>query len=65
MRITKPMYYGTNHIVGMFTDDRLPAKLLRTAALRLANNLPPVKHAIRNKLTELTGSKGMLPPIFR
>ncbi len=58
MRVTRPMYHGTNHLVQFFTDERPPAKLARSIALRLANNFPPIKNAIRNKLTESTGHLG-------
>lgn len=54
MRVTKPMYWGTNGIVGLFTDERTPAKALRGLALRIANNLPPIKRIIKNRLTEIT-----------
>jgi ubiquinone biosynthesis UbiH/UbiF/VisC/COQ6 family hydroxylase len=54
MRVTKPMYWGTNGIVGLFTDERAPAKALRGLALRIANNLPPIKRIIKNRLTEIT-----------
>ena len=47
---TRLLYHGTNTIVGLFTDDRLPAKLLRQAVLRISNHLPPLKQAIRHKL---------------
>ncbi len=49
---TRPMYHGTNEIVKFFTDDRRPAKLARKVALRLANSVPPIKWAIRHKLTQ-------------
>ena len=52
LRNTRPMYHGTNELVKFFTDDRLPVRLARHAALRIANKLPPVKRVIRNKLTE-------------
>tara|TARA_R110002096_G_scaffold53422_1_gene138788 strand:+ start:3117 stop:4286 length:1170 start_codon:yes stop_codon:yes gene_type:complete len=48
---TRPMYHGTNEIVKIFTDDRKPARLVRTMALRAANRLPAVRRAIRHKLT--------------
>ncbi len=51
-RMTAPMFYGTNEIVKFFTDDRAPARLARTVALRLANRFPPIKRAIQSKLTE-------------
>ncbi len=47
---TLPLFHGTNEIVSLFTDDRMPARLARKAVLRLSNHLPPVKWAIRNKL---------------
>ena len=50
-RISRPLYLGTNGIVGLFTNDTAPAKLLRKLALRLGNNFPPVKHMITNQLT--------------
>ena len=64
MRSTKPIYHGTNEMVKMFTDDRAPARLLRKIALRLANNLPPVKHFISRRLTESQSRHGMLPPFL-
>jgi len=54
---TRPLFHGTNGVVRLFTDDSFPATLLRKAVLRLSNHLPPVKWAIRHKLT----SKGGLP----
>lgn len=54
MRATRPMYHGTNEIVKFFTDDRAPAKLARSIALRIANRMPPIKRVIQNKLTEIS-----------
>ncbi len=65
MRTTRPIYYGTNEIVKMFTDDRPATKLLRRWTLRLANNFPPIKHAIRNKLTESQNRGGIFPLLLR
>jgi ubiquinone biosynthesis UbiH/UbiF/VisC/COQ6 family hydroxylase len=65
MRTTRPIYHGTNEIVKFFTDDRRPAKLARTVALRLANRIPPIKRVIQNKLTESSGRSSLLPPLFR
>lgn len=50
---TRVMYYGTNGVVKLFTDDHLAAKLARKAVLRISNLLPPVKWAIEKKLTEI------------
>ncbi len=65
MQTTKPMFYGTNEIVKFFTDDRVPEKLARKVALRLANRIPPIKRAIQSKLTETTNRNSLLPPLFR
>jgi ubiquinone biosynthesis UbiH/UbiF/VisC/COQ6 family hydroxylase len=54
MRVTKPMYWGTNGIVGLFTNDKPPARALRNIVLRIANNVPPLKHVIKNRLTEIS-----------
>ena len=52
-RAARPLYLGTNALVRLYTDTRLPAKLLRGAALRLGNVLPPVKSRIVRQLTQL------------
>lgn len=68
MRVTKFLYHGTNNIVGLFTNETMPAKFARKAVLRIANNFPPVRQLIVNKLTE-TGQmgasemRGFLPPL--
>jgi ubiquinone biosynthesis UbiH/UbiF/VisC/COQ6 family hydroxylase len=51
-RITRPLYHGTNGIVNLFTNDAMPAKLVRKAVLRLSNNFKPVKYLIKQTLTE-------------
>jgi hypothetical protein len=38
--------------VKLFTNDGFPANLTRKAVLRLSINLPPVKRAIKRKLTD-------------
>ncbi len=55
MRVTKPMYEGTNGIVALFTNDKAPAKAIRSLVLRIANNFPPIKHIIKDSLTEIRG----------
>lgn len=50
-RVTWPIYEGTNAIVRLFTDDRLPARLLRGALLRAAHGLPPVRELVTRQLT--------------
>lgn len=51
-RETLPVYLGTNAIVGLFTDDRAPARLLRSAVIRVADRLDPLKNAITRRLTD-------------
>ncbi len=68
MRVTKFLYHGTNTIVGLFTNETLPAKMARKAVLRIANNFPPVRQLIVNKLTEAgkmgrSEIAGFLPPL--
>ncbi len=57
---TLPLFHGTNEIVGLFTDERMPARLARKIVLRLSNHLPPVKSAIRNKLVSRSHVGGPL-----
>ncbi len=62
MYVTKFLYHGTNHIVSLFTNETRSAKMVRAAALRIANNFPPIRHLITSKLTE-TGKTDFLPPL--
>jgi len=57
-RATLPIYLGTNAIVGLFTDDRPPARLLRSAVLRVARALPPLQSAISRQLTGAAPARG-------
>lgn len=52
MRVTRPLYMGTNLVVGLFTNDNFAAKIARKATLRIANNFAPLKQVITRKLTE-------------
>lgn len=61
MLTTRPLYHGTNTVVSLFTNDSFPATLLRKAALRLSNNLPPIKWAIQQKLMAKNQIKALLP----
>lgn len=62
MLSTRPLYHGTNSIVGLFTNDNFPSTLLRKLALRLSNNLPPVKWAIQQKLMAKNQVRSLLSP---
>jgi ubiquinone biosynthesis UbiH/UbiF/VisC/COQ6 family hydroxylase len=55
-RETFGVYHGTNAIVGLFTDDTEPARLLRQAVIRVAEHLPPLKNAITRRLTRSTAT---------
>lgn len=50
-RETWTIFHGTNAIVGLFTDDRQAARVLRRAVVRVAEHLPPLKRAITQRLT--------------
>ena len=54
--ISRPLYLGTNGIVGLFTDDRPFAKVIRKGVLRFGNRFPPIKKLITKQLTEDSGS---------
>ncbi len=51
--VARPLYIGTNALVKLFTDTSMPGRILRGAALRLGNILPPVKKKIVQQLTEI------------
>ena len=51
-RAALPLYHGTNALVKLFTDSTPPARLLRGAALRLGQVLPPVRQRIMAQLTQ-------------
>ncbi len=61
MLVTRPMYFGTNEIVSLFTNDSVPAKIARGVVLRISNNFPPIKRMIEKKLTEIEGGALRLP----
>ncbi|NLW96617.1 5-demethoxyubiquinol-8 5-hydroxylase UbiM [Luteimonas wenzhouensis] len=47
-----PMYAGTRLVVRLYTDDRTRMRGLRTAILRTANRLPPLRRVIAGRLTQ-------------
>jgi len=62
--VSRPLYLGTNGIVGLFTDDRPIAKIIRKGVLRVGNRFPPIKKFITHQLTEENNSsiiKSFLP----
>ncbi|WJN59332.1 5-demethoxyubiquinol-8 5-hydroxylase UbiM [Pseudomonas sp. SO81] len=50
---TWPLYQATNLLVDVYTNDRLPVRLLRGAGLRVAQGLLPLKKGIARHLTAL------------
>ena len=53
MRATRPLYHGTNAIVRLFTNDRLPARALRKGVLQASRLVTPIKWVIQHKLGEM------------
>ncbi len=49
---TKPLYTATNLIVGLYTDERLPQRLVRHAALRAAAGLPLIRQGVTRLLMQ-------------
>lgn len=49
---TRPLYEATNAIAGLYNDSRLPARLLRGAALRAAQGVAPFRKLIAGHLTQ-------------
>lgn len=50
-RATRPLYLATSLIAGLYTDDALPAKVLRRTALRIARRAAPFRRAVSAGLT--------------
>ena len=49
---TRPLYEATNAIAALYNDNRLPARLLRDAALRAAHGMAPFRRIIAAHLTQ-------------
>jgi len=60
MRATRPLYHGTNAIVRLFTDDRLPARALRKGVLQTSRLVTPIKWMIQRKLGEMDERPSLL-----
>ncbi|MBA5248575.1 2-octaprenyl-3-methyl-6-methoxy-1,4-benzoquinol hydroxylase [hydrothermal vent metagenome] len=56
IHLTRVMFYGTNGIVALFTNDAPIAKQVRRFVLNFAERFPPIKYLITQHLTE--SSKG-------
>jgi ubiquinone biosynthesis UbiH/UbiF/VisC/COQ6 family hydroxylase len=57
---SRGLYLATNATALLYTSDRLPARMLRGAALRLGNHLQPVRGAIVSRLMEEDGAGARL-----
>ena len=52
INFSRLMYFGTNGVVALFTNDTFVAKRIRKLVLKFANRFPPVKSLITSHLTE-------------
>jgi 2-polyprenyl-6-methoxyphenol hydroxylase-like FAD-dependent oxidoreductase len=52
-RTSLPLYLATGAVVGLYTNNSLPASLLRRLALRSASRLAPFRRLIAGTLTDL------------
>jgi len=51
------MFFGTNGVVALFTNDAPVIKQVRRIVLKIAEHFPPVKYLISQHLTEAKKSK--------
>lgn len=49
-RASLPLYRATNLIVGLYNDERKPARVARDAAIRLGRRMPALRGAVRSML---------------
>ena len=49
-RVVLPVYCGTNALVGLYTSEKPPTKMLRKALLRAANHLRPMRKVVIDRL---------------
>jgi ubiquinone biosynthesis UbiH/UbiF/VisC/COQ6 family hydroxylase len=57
INLTRIMFFGTNGIVALFTNDTPMVKQVRKFVLRFAENFPPIKYLISNHLTEAKNNR--------
>ena len=60
---TRPLYLATNATARLYTDDSLPARVLRDAVLRIGARLPPVRQMMVAKLMEKTAPPKVNRPV--
>ena len=49
---TRPLFLATHAIAKLYGNDTIPARLIRSASLRVGNRFSPFKRAVANMLTE-------------
>lgn len=59
-RLTRPLYAATRIVVDLFTDDRLPTRLLRKGVLGLAQRMPGFRQLVARGLIDRDSSAGRL-----
>jgi 2-polyprenyl-6-methoxyphenol hydroxylase-like FAD-dependent oxidoreductase len=57
INLTRIMFFGTNGIVALFTNDAPMVKQVRRFVLRFAERFPPIKYLISSQLTEAKNNK--------
>jgi ubiquinone biosynthesis UbiH/UbiF/VisC/COQ6 family hydroxylase len=57
INLTRLMFFGTNGIVALFTNDAPMVKKVRKLVLKFADKFPPIKYLISNHLTESKNSR--------
>lgn len=62
IHLTRLLFFSTNGIVALFTNDALLVKPLRRFALKFAENFPPIKYLITRHLTAV---KSDFPTFWR
>jgi ubiquinone biosynthesis UbiH/UbiF/VisC/COQ6 family hydroxylase len=61
IHLSRVMFFGTNGIVALFTNDAPMVKQIRRFVLNFAQHFPPIKHLITHHLTE--ASKSAFPTL--
>lgn len=50
---TRPLFMATHAIAKIYSNDQLPARIVRSLSLRIGSRLPPFKRAMANMLTDV------------
>ena len=57
INLTRLMFFGTNGVVALFTNDAPVVKQVRRMVLKFAEHFPPIKYLISHHLTEANKNK--------